>query len=752
MDWQPKNSDLAGVLRRERRDDLTGLLSMMDFMERADREIARGPATFLYFNVENFRLMNQEYGFQAGNQLLVRIAEALLETFGPVPMARLNDDRFIVMTRSTGLEEHIQAVVETVDQVEARMSLAVKVGIYEPPPEVQDVALIMDRAKLACDSIKGIYDKRCAHFTKGLETQRSLRTYIVTNFYRALEEGWIEVWYQPEIRAATREVCGFEALARWRDPERGIISPGDFIPVLERAHLIDRLDLYVIQRVCSDQQKSKERPGWKSSHISVNLSRVDFQLSNMLEEIQSICRAYDVPEGYLHIEITESALNDNDEFLRHEIQRFHDAGFELWMDDFGSGYSSLNNLKDFQFDLLKIDMGFLRDFDTKPQARVILEAIVDMAKKLGIHTLCEGVETEEQYKFLKDIGCEVLQGYLFSPPVPYSDEHTGEVSGSKENRLVIEGTEAEDYFRTIGSFNVLDADPLRFSKDSWGLAIAILECRDDGSCRYLYANDRVREMARFVGFRNLDEAIRDRRHRDDLMQPERRFWNLVERALQSGKPESMENFINGRAYSVRMVRIARDEPRPAALHGRRHAPHAPDLHARRPLFRGRHGRKPRRRRLAAARPRHRPVHGRRTPPLRRHVHRRQRPRKLPLLLRHDDRRRALPRRPQRTRHRRLPRLRRAHGNRRTPDVHPHPLPPRRQALRPLLHAKNRQPRQRKVDERVLKTCSIVLRRACFYVRKRLRSYDRKSSQGTEPFLYIQPPSLRGDGPRERRGE
>ena len=471
MDWQPKNADLAGVLRRERRDDLTGLRSMMDFMERADREIARGPATFLYFNVENFRLMNQEYGFQAGNQLLVRIAEALLETFGPVPMARLNDDRFIVMTRSTGLEEHIQAVVETVDQIEARMSLAVKVGIYDPPPDVTDVALIMDRAKLACDSIKGIYDKRCAHFTKGLETQRSLRTYIVTNFYRALEEGWIEVWYQPEIRAATREVCGFEALARWRDPERGIISPGDFIPVLERAHLIDRLDLYVIQRVCSDQQKGKERPGWKSSHISVNLSRVDFQLSNMLEEIQSICRAYDVPEGYLHIEITESALNDNDEFLRHEIQRFHDAGFELWMDDFGSGYSSLNNLKDFQFDLLKIDMGFLRDFDTKPQARVILEAIVDMAKKLGIHTLCEGVETEEQYKFLKDIGCEILQGYLFSPPVPYSDEHTGEVSGSKENRLVIEGTEAEDYFRTIGSFNVLDADPLRFSKDSWGLAL-----------------------------------------------------------------------------------------------------------------------------------------------------------------------------------------------------------------------------------------------------------------------------------------
>ena len=562
MDWQSRAADLAGVLRRERRDELTGLLAMMDFMARADREIARGPATFLYFNVENFRLMNQEYGFQAGNQLLVRIAEALLETFGPVPMARLNDDRFIVMTRSTGLEEHIQAVVETVDQIEARMSLAVKVGIYDPPPDVTDVALIMDRAKLACDSIKGIYDKRCAHFTKGLETQRSLRTYIVTNFYRALEEGWIEVWYQPEIRAATREVCGFEALARWRDPERGIISPGDFIPVLERAHLIDRLDLYVIQRVCSDQQKGKERPGWKSPHISVNLSRVDFQLSNMLEEIQSICRAYDVPEGYLHIEITESALNDNDEFLRHEIQRFHDAGFELWMDDFGSGYSSLNNLKDFQFDLLKIDMEFLRDFDTKPQARVILEAIVDMAKKLGIHTLCEGVETEEQYAFLRSIGCEVLQGYLFSPPLPFSEEHTGEIAATKGMLLPIEDTTASDYFHTIGTFNVLDADPLlgpgKGKDNHFGLAI--LECQRDGTYRHLYYNEPIIEMARIVGFQSPEDSLTSR-FSEDQKPPEKRFWDLIDRTLQSDKIESMENFINGRAYSIRMVVIARDPAR-----------------------------------------------------------------------------------------------------------------------------------------------------------------------------------------------
>lgn len=301
MDWNEDANGFAGFLRRERRDELTGLPTMMAFMEQAARQLPMGPSSFLYFNVENFRVVNQEFGFTAGNHLLVRIAGALEGSFGPVPMARLNDDRFVVMTRQPDLDEKIQAVSETVEQAETRIMLTVKVGIYAPPPGASDIAIILDRAKLACDSIKGMYDQTIAYFAPAMEEQRSLQTYILTNFYRALAENWIEVWYQPEIRAATREVCGFEALARWRDPVRGIISPAAFIPVLENAHLIDRLDLYIIQHVCEDQLRGAKRPGWKSSHISVNLSRVDFQLRDMLGEIEAICRAYSVPKGYLHI-------------------------------------------------------------------------------------------------------------------------------------------------------------------------------------------------------------------------------------------------------------------------------------------------------------------------------------------------------------------------------------------------------------------------------------------------------------------
>ena len=429
--------------RQERRDELTGLSTMTAFMEYAGKEIQSGKATFLYFNMENFRLVNQRYGFQAGNQLLIHIAEVLGDVFGAVPMARLNDDRFVVMTRAAHVALEVERARTAIYEAEPRLSFVVKVGVYEPEAGVADIALILDRAKLACDSIKGMYDRDIAWFDPSMEEALNLRTYLVTHFYEALEKGWIEVFYQPEVRALTREICGFEALARWRDPERGLISPGVFVPVLEDAHLIDRLDLYVLQRVCEDLHHIR-REGLDVTHISVNLSRIDFQLNDMLQEVKSICCAYGVPRGFLHIEITESALNESDAFLRQEIARLRSAGFELWMDDFGSGYSSLNNLKDFQFDMIKIDMAFLRDFETKPQSRVIISAVVDMAKKLGLHTLAEGVETEEQYAFLKSIGCEVLQGYLFSPPVPF--EEIRPVLEAEAGHLVLEDFHAAAFF------------------------------------------------------------------------------------------------------------------------------------------------------------------------------------------------------------------------------------------------------------------------------------------------------------------
>lgn len=546
--------------RQERRDELTGLSTMTAFMEYAGKEIQSGKATFLYFNMENFRLVNQRYGFQAGNQLLIHIAEVLGDVFGAVPMARLNDDRFVVMTRAAHIALEVERARTAIYETEPRLSFVVKVGVYEPEAGVADIALILDRAKLACDSIKGMYDRDIAWFDPSMEEALNLRTYLVTHFYEALEKGWIEVFYQPEVRALTREICGFEALARWRDPERGLISPGVFVPVLEDAHLIDRLDLYVLQRVCEDLHHIR-REGLDVTHISVNLSRIDFQLNDMLQEVKSICCAYGVPRGFLHIEITESALNESDAFLRQEIARLRSAGFELWMDDFGSGYSSLNNLKDFQFDMIKIDMAFLRDFETKPQSRVIISAVVDMAKKLGLHTLAEGVETEEQYAFLKSIGCEVLQGYLFSPPVPF--EEIRPVLEAEAGHLVLEDFHAAAFFDQVGAVNVLSARPLVLMEGERPApppALGIFETRADEG-RLLYGNAELDRLSRLAGFDSAATAIAtyNQCRGDSCEVGNARFWDLVARCQRTRRVEHTENVMNGRIFSIVMRCIGGDE-------------------------------------------------------------------------------------------------------------------------------------------------------------------------------------------------
>ena len=539
---------------------------MMEFVDQAGRYIEGEPATFLYFNMENFRLVNQRYGFQAGNQLLIRIAQALTDVFGPVPMARLNDDRFVVATRAPHVALEVERAQTAIHEAEPRLSLSVKVGVYEPPPGITDVALILDRAKLACDSIKGMYDRDIVWFDPSMEEALNLRAYLVTHFYEALEKGWIEVYYQPEVRALTRCVCGFEALARWRDPERGLISPGVFVPVLEEAHLVDRLDLYVLQRVCEDLQRIRKDGTMDVTHISVNLSRVDFQLNDMLREVDVICRAYGVPRGFLHIEITESALNESDTFLKQEIARLRAQGFELWMDDFGSGYSSLNNLKDFQFDVLKIDMAFLRDFDTKPQSRVILSAVVDMAKKLGLHTLAEGVETEAQYEFLKGIGCEVLQGYLFSPPVPLKEILP--ILRREEGQLALEDFRAAAFFDDVGAVNVLSTQPLllpREERRAQPLAIGILATHHDRA-KLLYCSRELARLLRVAGFSSPEEAMATREMRAEGGRElgSARFWELVERCRRTRRVECTENIMNGTVFSIEMRCVAVDEARERA--------------------------------------------------------------------------------------------------------------------------------------------------------------------------------------------
>lgn len=244
-------------------------------------------------------------------------------------------------------------------------------------------------------------------------------SYIISNLDTAISNGEIEIWYQPQIRALSGQVCGFEALARWKDPEMGYLYPDQFIPVLEKNFLIHKLDSFVVEEVCKIQSQRLELAR-QLIPVSVNLSLEDFQAMDIVGFIDSCADRYQVPHNYIKIEITETMIHGDPESLHRQLDSLRELGFEVWLDDFGSGYSSLNVLKDYDLDLLKIDKDFFSDFSQK--SRSIIASIIRTSKEIGMRSLAEGVETEEQFLFLKRIGCDLIQGYYFGRPAPLEQE------------------------------------------------------------------------------------------------------------------------------------------------------------------------------------------------------------------------------------------------------------------------------------------------------------------------------------------
>lgn len=292
-----------------------------------------------------------------------------------------------------------------------------------------------------------------------------LESYLIETFETALERQYIQPWYQPVVRTLSRRMCSMEALARWVDPVRGLIGPDRFIPVLEKHKLIHRLDGAIIRAVCA-QIRRTINAGGTPIPVSVNLSRLDFALCDVFELVLGAVNKYQIPRDYLHIEITESVMAEREDDMRAVIERFRGAGFQVCMDDFGSGYSSLNVLKDFAFDELKLDMRFLSSFDRR--SRRILASVIQMAKEIEIHTLAEGVETEEQFAFLRDLGCEKAQGYLFGKPLPCEQtlKHMAELGVTPEK------PQERRYYDDIGRINLLSAVPFLSREERGALSSA----------------------------------------------------------------------------------------------------------------------------------------------------------------------------------------------------------------------------------------------------------------------------------------
>lgn len=470
-------------------DPLTGLQTMPAFeeMAREVREKAGQALSIAYFNVAGLKKFNENHGYQAGNDLLCRIAGLLGDAFEMKHCSRFADDHFVVIQRSSVIDEKIAGVLREASSL--GKNVPVQAGVYALK-EGDVLAIACDRAKSAVDSLSADRGgKNIQYYDEAFQKTEEHRNYIQYHLEEAIEKGWIKTYYQPIVRASTNKICNVEALARWIDPNLGFLSPGEFIPILENCHKLHALDLEIVRQAVQGIAGQLAK-GLPTSPVSVNLSRYDFENADMVQAITRIVDEAGVDHGLVVIEITESALLNQEELIGKEIDRFHEAGFHVWMDDFGSGWSSLNLLTKFPFDQIKLDMQFSFRINDDPKNKLVVKHMVELAQQMGIDTLIEGIETKEQYLVFKEIGCDKMQGYYFSKPIPLEELQRMAV---EDKRILFEQFGERDYYGYIGVISFMDAlaNRQRSAEDNYGLEMpmAILELDHGKGLYVLRANE-----------------------------------------------------------------------------------------------------------------------------------------------------------------------------------------------------------------------------------------------------------------------
>lgn len=414
------------ILNASHYDGLTGLPSLTWFFQLCEAKKTETPGEgrqniLLYIDLNGMKYFNHRYGFAEGDKMLKAFSALLETTFGKEDVCHIAADRFAAATTDEDLEDRLRRMFEEAGKANDGNMLPVRIGIYSFGIENVSVSTAFDRAKIACDEIRHSDNSCFSYYRVEMRDTFRKRQYIIANIDRAIREKWIQVYYQPIVRASDEQICDEEALARWIDPVEGFLSPADFIPYLENTGLIYKMDLYVLEQVL-EKIRFLQETGRKVVPQSINLSRSDFEVCDIVEEIRKRVDAAGVSHDLISVEITESIIGSNFEFMNEQVNRFHENGFPVWMDDFGSGYSSLDVLQSIQFDLIKFDMSFLRKIDEGEKGKIILTELMKLASQLQVDTICEGVEKAEHASFLREIGCGKLQGYYYSKPVPFRPE------------------------------------------------------------------------------------------------------------------------------------------------------------------------------------------------------------------------------------------------------------------------------------------------------------------------------------------
>ena len=428
------------IISATERDELTGLYTIEYFYRygsQFDKYYPNAEMDALCFDVNHFHVLNERFGTEKGDEILKHIAERLETVFADKAsfVCRKTADTFLVYCSHRDHDEYAK-IVDQIAEIgeDLHTSLKMRVGVYSCCDKKLDIHLRFGRAKIASDKIRNNYTVSVSDFDEALVDAELFAEQLVEEFPKALEEKQFLVYFQPkfDIRGDKPVLSSAEALVRWIHPSLGMISPGAFIPLFEGDGLIAKLDEYVWRRTAEKIADWKARLGI-SVPVSVNLSRADLYDPELVDTMEKITRESGISRDDLYLEVTESAYVSDSSQMVDRVKALREHGFFIEMDDFGSGYSSLNMISELPIDALKLDMKFIRTaFEKKNDTRMI-SIVIDIADYLKVPVIAEGVETEEQYLELKRLGCAIIQGYYFSKPVP-ADEFERFLNDKKEGK------------------------------------------------------------------------------------------------------------------------------------------------------------------------------------------------------------------------------------------------------------------------------------------------------------------------------
>lgn len=527
-------------------------LGRTEFIRRLDSLFLTGFGegfAVVFVRLSNLYTYEHRRTLELGDELLDLIASEIDLTDAAGLLVRYTVGSFVFVAPLEMVSPIVELICSRLAQISDGPAIKAKAGYVACWPSLSAEGAI-ERARFAYDAIKFKPTVVCQCFDAQLQTSFEKRNYVIDRLDSAIANSEIRVYAQPIVRLLTGQVCEVECLARWESPEYGSLSPIDFIPELERQQLIHKLDIEVVRRACAQ---------WSVAHelgvnvpFGINLSRLDFELCDIYSAVREAMAAYDVPVNQVHIEITETALSLSRDTVWEGVQRFRDAGFEIYLDDFGTGYSSLEALEHLDFDVVKIDMSLLNGIDESERARVVIADVVSMVKRLGMQTLCEGVETEEQLTFLRAVGCEKAQGYLFSRPL----SHDEAVALLQQDASQFENVADDSYYDAVGQVNLLDGT----SASVHGVEaatflghdpIGIVELSEDG-VSLLASNAAYHKLMRTFGCHDFDDFVRTTMM--GTAEVHIRAIKAHEQAKKTGKEQSFD-FVMGSIYCKTEARL-----------------------------------------------------------------------------------------------------------------------------------------------------------------------------------------------------